>query len=100
MKHSPPVISASSTLLDKDLEVDDPLMNPTPIMTALRTRRIRRLERFKDKTSLLVEALARISRAVLSMGVEESWAMAMVTMVVMKRILATLMLAARREVRE
>ena len=100
MKHKPPVMSASSTLLDKDLEVDDPLMNPTPIMMALRTRRIRRLERFRDKTSLLVDALARISRAVLSMGVEESCAMATLTRVEMRRSLATLMLAARREMTE
>ena len=72
MKHMPPVMSASSRLLERDLAVEAPLINPTPIIMALRTRRIRRLDKFRERTSLLVEALERISRAVRNIGVEDS----------------------------
>jgi len=102
MKHKPPAISDSSTLLlEKDLAEADLLMNPTPMMMALRTSRIKRLDRFRDRTSLLVEALDRMSRAVLRMGVEESWAMATLRRAGRRRRnLATLMLSGRREVME
>ena len=76
MKHMPPVMSASVRLFELDLAVAAPLIIPTPMMTALSTRRIIRLERLRERTSLLVEALERISRAVRSIGVDDSWAAA------------------------